>query len=36
MAVELNGGQVKILPNLKPNVKITTVEDLQLVGALLK
>ena len=34
MAVELNGGQVKIL--LKPNVKITTVEDLQLVGALLK
>jgi len=36
MAVELNGGSVKILPWLKPNFKITTVEDLQLVGALLK
>ena len=36
MAVELNGGQVKILPNLKPNIKITTVEDLQLVATLLK
>lgn len=36
MAVELNGGTVKIVPNLKPNVKITTAEDLQLVSALLK
>ena len=36
MAVELNGGQVKILPNLKPNIKITTAEDLQLVATLLK
>ena len=36
MAVELNGVPVKILSSLKPNIKITTVEDLQLVGALLK
>ena len=36
MAVELNGGSVKIVENLKPNFKITTVEDLQLVGMLLK
>jgi len=36
MAVELNGGAVKVVSWLKPNFKITTVEDLQLVGALLK
>ena len=36
MAVELNGVAVKILTNLQPNFKITTVEDLQLVSALLK
>ena len=36
MAVELNGGSVKILENLKPNFKITTVEDLQVAGAMLK
>ena len=36
MAVELNGGTVKIVTNLKPNVKITTVEDLQAAGAMLK
>lgn len=36
MAVELNGGSVKILENLRPNFKITTVEDLQLAGLLLK
>ena len=36
MAVELNGVPVKILSSLKPNIKITTVEYLQLVGALLK
>ena len=36
MAVELNGGVVKILENLKPNFKITTVEDLQLAATLLK
>lgn len=35
-AVELNGGTVKILPNMRPNFKITTVEDLQTAGALLK
>ena len=35
-AVELNGGVVRILPTLRPNVKITTVEDLQLAAALLK
>ena len=36
MAVELNGGSVKIIENLKPNFKITTVEDLQLAATLLK
>jgi 2-C-methyl-D-erythritol 4-phosphate cytidylyltransferase len=36
MAVELAGGTVRIVENLKPNVKITTVEDLQLAAALLK
>ena len=36
MAVELNGGAVKIVENLNPNFKITTVEDLQLAGMLLK
>lgn len=34
--VELAGGSVKILENNKPNIKITTVEDLQVAGALLK
>lgn len=36
MAVEMNGGTVKIVQCLKPNFKITTVEDLQIVAALLK
>ena len=36
MAIELNGGAVKIGENLKPNFKITTVEDLQLAATLLK
>jgi 2-C-methyl-D-erythritol 4-phosphate cytidylyltransferase len=36
MAVELAGGTVRIVENLKPNFKITTVEDLQVAGALLK
>jgi 2-C-methyl-D-erythritol 4-phosphate cytidylyltransferase len=36
MAVELNGGSVRIFESLKPNFKITTVEDLQLAGMLLK
>lgn len=36
MAVELNGGSVKIVTNLRPNFKITTVEDLQAAAALLK
>ena len=36
MAVELAGGTVRIVENLKPNIKITTVEDLQLAAALLK
>ena len=36
MAVELNGGTVKIVTNLRPNIKITTAEDLQAAGALLK
>ena len=36
MAIELNGGAVKIVENLKPNFKITTVEDLQLAATLLK
>ena len=35
-AVELAGGTVKILENLKPNFKITTAEDMLLVSALLK
>ena len=35
-AIELSGGEVKILENRKPNFKITTVEDLQIAGALLK
>lgn len=35
-AVELAGGTVKIVESLKPNFKITTVEDLQVAGALLK
>lgn len=35
-AVEIAGGQVKIVENLRPNFKVTTVEDLQLVSALVK
>ncbi len=35
-AVELAGESVKILESRNPNFKITTVEDLQLAGALLK
>ena len=35
-AVELNGGTVRIMEWLRPNFKITTVEDLQLAAALLK
>ena len=35
-AVELAGESVKIVESLKPNFKITTVEDLQVAGALLK
>lgn len=35
-AVELTGEQVKIVESNKPNMKITTVEDLQVAGALLK
>lgn len=35
-AVERAGVPVKIVENLKPNFKITTVEDLQVAGALLK
>jgi len=35
-AVELTGELVKIYENLKPNFKITTVEDLQIASALLK
>ena len=35
-AVELAGGTVKIIESLKPNFKITTVDDLQVAGALLK
>lgn len=34
--VELAGGSVKIVETRKPNFKITTVEDLQVAGALLK
>ncbi len=35
-AVELAGEQVKIIECREPNIKITTVEDLQIAGALLK
>lgn len=35
-AIELAGGSVKIVESLKPNIKITTPEDLQLVSQLLK
>lgn len=35
-AVELTGESVKIIENRLPNFKITTVEDLQIAGALLK
>ena len=35
-AVELAGETVRIYENRAPNVKITTVEDLQVAGALLK
>lgn len=35
-AVELSGESVKIIENRLPNFKITTVEDLQIAGALLK
>lgn len=35
-AVELNGGTVKILESKKPNIKVTTPEDLELVSLLLK
>ena len=36
MAVELNGVPVKILSSDRPNFKITTAEDLQVISALLK
>ena len=35
-AVELTGESVKIIESRLPNFKITTVEDLQVAGALLK
>ena len=35
-AVEMMGEEVKVLENRRPNFKITTVEDLQVAGALLK
>ena len=35
-AVEQTGGTVKICENRQPNLKITTVEDLQIANALLK
>lgn len=35
-AVEMAGGTVKIVESLKPNIKVTTPEDLQLVSLLLK
>ena len=35
-AIELAGGEVKIYEDRRPNFKITTVEDLQIAGALLK
>ena len=36
MAIELNGGSVRIVPSLQPNIKVTTPEDLQVIGTLLK
>ena len=36
MAVELNGGTVKIVTSYRPNFKITTVEDMQTAALLLK
>ena len=36
MAVELNGGSVKVVENRQPNVKITYPEDLQLAARLLR
>lgn len=35
-AVEMSGEQVRIVESNKPNIKITTVEDLQVAAALLK
>ena len=35
-AIELAGGSVKIFENLKPNFKVTTPEDIQLLSKLLK
>ena len=35
-AIEQNGGKVRIVCSQRPNLKITTAEDLQIVGALLK
>jgi len=35
-AVELAGGQVKLMESNLPNIKITTVEDLQVASALLR
>ena len=35
-AVELAGEQVKIVESRAPNFKITTVEDLQLAGSILR
>ncbi len=35
-AMEAAGQTVKVIPSQKPNFKITTVEDLQVAGALLK
>ena len=36
MAVELNGGAVRVVENRKPNVKVTYPEDLELAATLLK
>ena len=36
MAVELNGGTVRIVENRRPNVKVTYPEDLELAGKLLR
>ena len=36
LAVEGNGEQVRIFESLKPNFKLTTPEDMQLISALLK